>query len=235
MGDLLQGIIDSKYAGNEDAAIRDLGSMTDNNKIKQLAIKQAKEMVGKFVSGAAQEAVSNPKNKWNGLEEAKTLQNVLLAIDETKEITEKDWEAFLDHSNKKGVGWRAEELVQTEGDLEALRLKREDKDNKFFLEKSEKELKGLGIKDEERAALAGFTIKRDYEPLEDLPFLQETIKSKGYTLIGSKDDGIHILIDKDGKIVNDAGGLVTKDQLSEHYGKSWLTGDKGFEIYNSDQ
>ena len=64
--------------------------MTDNNKIKQYAIKKAKDLVGSYVSRAHQESIDSPNNVWHKKEEAEALQHVLFGIDENKEINDDD-------------------------------------------------------------------------------------------------------------------------------------------------
>lgn len=68
-----------------------------------------------------------------------------------------------------------------------------------------------------------------------MPFLQDALKKGGYNLIQSKDKSTHALV-KDGKIVKDAAGLVSDDQLSEHFGKTWGSNEQGvFTIFDKDQ
>lgn len=233
LDDILDLIVEEDYAGNEDYALKSLGKMTDNNKIKQMLIKKAQKHVGKYVSGAAQEAQSNPKNEWDKITEATEFQNILFGIDPEKEINDDDWEKFKSFGGR--MGWRVDELIRSSEELDNIKKGREAKDEKDTLEKASRELERLGMSEEDRVSLPGFSIKNDYEPFEDMPFLQSIIKDKGYTLIGSKDNKTHALIDSKGKIVTDAGGLVTKDQLSPHYGKSWTTGNAGFHIYGADE
>ena len=68
-----------------------------------------------------------------------------------------------------------------------------------------------------------------------MPFLQDALKKVGYNLIQSADKSTHALV-KDGKIVKDAAGLVSDDQLSPHFGKTWGTNEQGvFTIFDKDQ
>lgn len=67
-----------------------------------------------------------------------------------------------------------------------------------------------------------------------MPFLKKVLEEGNYTLIQSPDKSVQALL-KNGKLVKDAGGLVTDDQLSPHFGKTWGTAENGkFVIFDKE-
>ena len=103
------------------------------------------------------------------------------------------------------------------------------------MENRKKSLESLGLDKDLVEQLKGYAVNTDYEPFEDMPFLQDALKKGGYNLIQSKDKSTHALV-KDGKIVKDATGLISDDQLSEYFGKTWGSNEQGvFTIFDKDQ
>lgn len=78
------------YGDNEHTLVRAIGNMTDNNKIKQYVIKNAKDYTRDYVYRAYQENIDRPDNEWHNKQEMEQAQNILATIDETKAINDDD-------------------------------------------------------------------------------------------------------------------------------------------------
>lgn len=216
----------TNFGNNEESALRSLSEMTDNKKIKQYVVKNAKALTNEYLGSMEKESLEAPENKWHNKEELAAARDVLNNIDENGEISDDDWNKVVDFTNK--LDWQLPRFLRTKEELAGIESDKTIADEKVRFDSSVSNFKGIGL-DEETSKLYAqnkYTINNDYEPFEDMPFLKNALAGKGVSIIQSPDKKGHMLM-KDGKAVTDLGGTITMDQFNKHYGKTWGTDANG--------
>ena len=216
VGDLMSHIAKTKYHGNEDYAVQEIGKMTNNNDIKRYLVNEMNNLFTDYETHASSDTTGD---NWKDLSKIRELKNIFSNIDTSKDVTDDDWAKIGSYLQNSGFDWNLNDYLITDDEFKRREEQVTADEAKRKKETSLSSFENLGISNPElRESLynAGYTKVADNFNSD----LSEYFKNSGYNVF-SDELGENYRVFKGNNLVNGVSGLMSKDQFSSDYGKTF--------------
>ena len=217
IGSLMGYISKKDYDGNEDYALKQIAKMTDNQQVKKYIASKAKDLLNDYSSKAS----TRPEDNWENIDNIRNIQNVISSINTNSDISDEDWEKVSSFTNK--LGWQVDDFLISDEVFDerkrALTEKTENQNRENVLNL----FRERGISDEN---LQNQLYQSGYRKEADLlkPYLTDYFSKKGYSVFGDE-SGKNYAVLNGNELVTSDFGLLSEDQFSEDYGKTFSIQD----------
>lgn len=225
VGDLMSYIARTKYHGNEDYAVQEIGKMTNNNDIKRYLINEMNNLFTDYETHASSDTTGD---NWKDLDKIRELKNIFSNIDTSKDISDDDWAKIGSYLQNSGFDWNLNDYLITDDEFK--RREEQAAANK------EKEKRDAALSSFENAGITNPELRESlynagYTKIADNfdPYLSEYFKNNEYTVL-SDESGKNYRVLKGNDLVSGVSGLMTEDQFSPDYGKYFTINNGVFNV-----
>lgn len=225
VGDLMSYIARTKYHGNEDYTVQEIGKMTNNNDIKRYLINEMNNLFTDYETHASSDTTGD---NWKDLNKIRELKNIFSNIDTSKDISDDDWAKIGSYLQNSGFDWNLNDYLITDDEFKRREEQAAANEVKEKRDTALSSFESLGISNPElRESLynAGYTKVAD----NFSPELSQYFKNKGYSVV-SDESGKNYRVFKGNDLVSGVSGLMTEDQFSPDYGKYFTINDGVFSV-----
>lgn len=228
VGDLMSHIAKTKYHGNEDYAVQEIGKMTNNNDIKRYLVNEMNNLFTDYETHASSDTTGD---NWKDLSKIRELKNIFSNINTDNDISDDDWAKVGSYLQNSGFDWNLNDYLITDDEFKRRKEQATADEAKEKRDASLSSFESLGISNPE---LRESLYKAGYTKVADNfnPYLSEYFKNKGYNVF-SDESGKNYRVFKGNDLVSGVSGLMSEDQFSSDYGKFFNINDGIFSVIDT--